>query len=240
MADILSRILRTKQSEVAELRARRGFRRALEARSPAIIAEVKHRSPSKGVFSTGPFDPARIAKAYAGGGASAISVLTDREYFGGSLDHLRAVREAVDVPVLRKDFVIDEIQIAEAAVSGADAILLIAAALETRRLRELREFAESFALDVLVEAHNEGELAKAVEGGATILGVNNRDLATFDESLEVSLRLADKIPAGVLRISESAIRSRADIERLRAAGYRAFLVGETLMRSPDALAEMAA
>ncbi|MDX2178864.1 MAG: indole-3-glycerol phosphate synthase TrpC [Bryobacteraceae bacterium] len=240
MADILSRILRTKQSEVAELRARRGFRRALESRLPAIIAEVKHRSPSKGVFSNAPFDPVRIAESYAANGASAISVLTDREYFGGSLDHLRLVRQAVGVPVLRKDFVIDEIQIAEAAVNGADAILLIAAALEVGRMRALREFAESFDLDVLVEAHNEEELSKALDGGASIVGVNNRDLATFAESLDVSLRLAEKIPANVLAVSESAIRSRADIERLRASGYRAFLVGESLMRQPGLLSEMAA
>jgi len=168
-----------------------------------------------------------------------VSVLTDAEYFGGSLDDLKQVRAAVGLPILRKDFLIDEIQVAEAAIAGADAILLIAAALDMPRLRALREMAESFGMDVLVEAHDAEELEKASESGASIIGINNRSLKTFEESLDISLRLAESFPADVVKVSESAIRSRADVERLLAAGYRAFLIGEQFMRQPESVMEIA-
>jgi indole-3-glycerol phosphate synthase len=238
-ADILDRILESKRTEIESLRHRRGFARALRARRPAIISEVKRRSPSKGLLAA-TFDPVAIAQRYEDSGCAAISVLTDREYFGGSLNDLMAVHAAVSVPLLRKDFVLDESQIAEGFAAGADAILLIAAALDVLRLRQLREFAETLGLDVLVEAHDGEELLRALDSGASIVGVNNRSLRTFEESLDVSLDLADRIPAHVLKVSESAIRSRRDIDRLTAAGYQAFLVGETLMRSPELLAEMTA
>jgi indole-3-glycerol phosphate synthase len=235
--DILSRIVETKQLEVKELRAsRRSFRSAISGR-PAIIAEVKKASPSRGLL-TPSFDPAALAAAYAEGGAAALSVLTDREYFQGSLDDLGAARRATQLPVLRKDFILDETQIAEAFAAGADAILLIAAILDAPALRRLREFAGTLALDVLVEAHDEAELDRAIESGATILGVNNRDLHTFDVSLETSLRLARRMPAGVVAVSESGIRTRADVQRLLDAGYSAFLVGEHLMKSPDPAAAL--
>jgi indole-3-glycerol phosphate synthase len=179
-----------------------------------------------------------LAAAYAEGGAAALSVLTDREYFQGSLDDLGAARRATQLPVLRKDFILDETQIAEAFAAGADAILLIAAILDAPALRRLREFAGTLALDVLVEAHDEAELDRAIESGATILGVNNRDLHTFDVSLETSLRLARRMPAGVVAVSESGIRTRADVQRLLDAGYSAFLVGEHLMKSPDPAAAL--
>jgi len=152
---------------------------------------------------------------------------------------LKAVRAAISVPVLRKDFIIDEIQVAEAAIAGADAILLIAAALDVAHLKTLRELAEALGMDVLVEAHDGEELKKAAESGASIIGVNNRSLKTFEESLEISLQLADSFPAGVVRVSESSIRSRADIQRLTAAGYHGFLIGEQFMREPTTLLEMA-
>lgn len=235
--DILSRIVETKRLEVKELRAsRRSFRTALSSR-PAIIAEVKKASPSRGLL-TPSFDPAALAAAYEVGGAAALSVLTDREYFQGSLDDLGAARRAARLPVLRKDFVLDETQIAEAFTAGADAVLLIAAILDSGALRRLREFAETLALDVLVEAHDEAELDRAIESGATILGVNNRDLHTFGVSLETSLRLARRMPAGVLAVSESGIRTRDDVQRLLDAGYSAFLVGEHLMQSPDPAAAL--
>ncbi len=239
MADILSRILATKRTEIETLRERRGFLAALAARRPAIIAEIKRKSPSKGRLAGENFDPVAQARRYAETGVAAISVLTDREYFGGSLDDLRQVRSAVRVPVLRKDFLIDEIQVAEAAVAGADAILLIAAALDTSRLRTLRILAESFGMDVLVEAHDREELHHAIDSGASIIGINNRSLRTFEESLDTSLSLADEIPSGVLKVSESAIRSRSDIETLMAAGFQAFLIGEQFMRQPETLAGIA-
>lgn len=239
MADILSRILNTKRQEIQRLRERRGFRASLLGRSPAIIAEVKQKSPSKGRLAGDVFDPVAIAKRYEASGAAAVSVLTDAEYFGGSLDDLKAVRAAISLPVLRKDFIIDEIQVAEAAVAGADAILLIAAALDAAHLKSLRELAEALGMDVLVEAHDGEELQKAAESGASIIGINNRSLKTFEESLEISLQLADSFPAGVVRVSESAIRSRTDIQRLTAAGYHAFLIGEQFMREPATLLEMA-
>jgi indole-3-glycerol phosphate synthase len=230
--DILSRIVETKRLELQRLRdSRRGFRQAISARC-AIIAEVKKASPSRGVLAS-EFDPAAIARTYERGGAAALSVLTDAEYFQGSLEDLAAARGATGLPVLRKDFVLGEAQIAEAFSAGADAILLIAAILDAATLRRLREFAETLGLDVLVEAHNEAEFDAAVESGATLVGVNNRDLHTFEVSIETSLRLARRIPSGTIAVSESGIRTRDDIQRLLDAGYSAFLVGEHLMKSPD-------
>lgn len=235
--DILSRIVETKRLEVNGLRAsRRGFAHAISTR-PAVIAEVKKASPSRGLL-TAIFDPAAIAASYEAGGASAISVLTDAEYFQGSLADLSAARKATRLPVLRKDFVLDETQIAEAFAAGADAILLIAAILDVPLLRRLREFAEAVGLDVLVEAHDEAELDRAIDSGATILGVNNRNLHTFDVSLETSLRLAKRMPPGAVAVSESGIRTRDDVQRLLDVGYSAFLVGEHLMKSADPAAAL--
>lgn len=230
--DILSRIVQTKRFEVNGLRAsRRGFRHAVSAR-PAVIAEIKKASPSRGVLAND-FDPRSLAAAYEHGGAAALSVLTDAEYFQGSLADLGTARQATRLPVLRKDFVLDETQIAEAFAAGADAILLIAAILDVPALRRLREFAEALGIDVLVEAHDESELDRAIESGATLLGVNNRDLHTFEVSLETSVRLAKRMPAGAVAVSESGIRTRGDVRRLLDVGYSAFLVGEHLMKSPD-------
>ncbi len=209
---------------------------------PAVIAEVKKASPSKGVLSTD-FDPVRIATDYRRGGASAISVLTDENFFQGSLADLEAVRAAVDVPVLRKDFTIAHAHIAQAAAHGADAILLIAAILDERELRDFREAAARYGMAALVEVHNRRELDAAIASGAEIIGVNNRNLSTFQVTLDTSLALAEHMPEAVVRISESGIHNAADVARLRAAGYTAFLVGEHLMKSGDpaeALRQLAA
>ena len=221
---------------------RRDFRQALAARTPAIIAEVKKASPSKGLLAAD-FDPARIAADYQRGGAAAVSVLTDGPYFQGSLADLETARAAVALPVLRKDFTIARAQVAEAAAHGADAILLIAAILGEREIREFREEAARFGMAALVEVHNRRELDVAVAAGADLIGVNNRDLTTFAVTLETSLELAEHMPVGALLVSESGIHGPADIATLRAAGYSAFLVGEHLMKSGDpaaALRELAA
>jgi indole-3-glycerol phosphate synthase len=245
--DILARIVARKREELAQgthrlaqwerqadshRAGRRDFRAALCARVPAVIAEVKKASPSKGVLCAD-FDPARIAIEYRRGGAAAISVLTDESFFQGSLAHLEAVRAAVDLPVLRKDFTISNVHIVEAAAHGADAILLIAAILSERELRDFREAAARYGMAALVEVHNRRELDAAVASGSQIIGVNNRDLTTFEVTLDTSLQLAEHIPDGAVRISESGIHDAAAVARLRAAGYHAFLVGEHLMRSGD-------
>jgi len=242
---ILSDIVATKGREVAALvphidelelaaestrTGRRDFRAALQASPPAIIAEIKKASPSKGLLSAD-FDPPSIASAYQRGGAACLSVLTDQHFFQGSLADLESARAAVPLPVLRKDFTLHRVQILEAAAHGADAILLIAAILADAELRDLRDFAESLDLAALVEVHAELELHRALDSGATLIGVNNRNLETFDVTLETSLRLGHLMPAKAIRISESGIRTRADIDILRAAGYSAFLVGEALMRA---------
>ena len=218
---------------------RRDFRRALAAQTPAIIAEIKKASPSKGLLSPD-FDPAHLAVEYQAGGAAALSVLTDHAFFQGSLADLAAARGACQLPVLRKDFTLDENHVTEAAAGGADAILLIAAILEARQIRNLAELAAGYGMASLVEVHDERDLAKAIDSGAEIIGVNNRDLNTFDVNLETSLRLAARIPAGVVKVSESGIGSAADIERLRDAGYQAFLVGEHLVKSCDPAAALRA
>jgi indole-3-glycerol phosphate synthase len=249
--DILARIVDHKRSELAEAKPRRAqlerqiesrvdfrdFRAALTAHPPSIIAEIKKASPSKGVF-THHFDPASIARTYARGGAAALSVLTDRNFFQGSLADLESARAAAPVPVLRKDFTIDEFHVIEAAAHGADAILLIAALLEERTLRRFRELAAQFRMAALVEVHDESELDAALASGGEIVGVNNRNLHTFEVKLETSLRLAEKIPPRIIKVAESGIESSADVRRL--AGFDAFLVGEHLMKSPDPAAALGA
>ena len=240
--DILAQIVEQKKAELlqrdpdiesraaASIPQRRDFARALASSPVAIIAEIKKASPSRGVL-TDHFDPSSIAQTYQLGGAAALSVLTDQKHFQGSLQHLEQARASVSLPVLRKDFTIDEYHVHEAAAHAADAILLIAAALDLGQLRRFRELAEQYRMAVLVEVHDEDELSLAIDSGATIIGVNNRDLRTFDVSLEVSLRLAARIPDTAIKVAESGIRSSADIRVLQRAGYGAFLVGEHLMRS---------
>ena len=251
--DILARIVAKKREQLAhgiapvaewERRAekacliRRNFDAALRARVPAIIAEVKKASPSKGILAAD-FDPVGTACAYERGGAAAVSVLTDEDFFQGSLADLEAARAAINVPVLRKDFTIAPEQIVEAAAHGADAILLIAAILSEREIRDFRESAARYQMAALVEVHDRGELDKAIAAGSTLIGVNNRDLNTFSVSLETSLRLAPHMPDDAVRVSESGIHNAADIARLRAAGFTAFLVGEHLMKSADPAAALA-
>ncbi len=244
LPDILATIVEQKKLDLAvrehdvEERAersmaqRRDFTGALTNRQPAVIAEIKKASPSKGVLAA-EFDPAAIAQLYEQGGAAALSVLTDEKHFQGSLSDLGAARAAVRIPALRKDFTIDLYHVHQAAAYGADAILLIAAILSERQMRDFRELAEHYGMAALVEVHDEEELQPAIASGARLVGVNNRNLHTFEVSLETSLRLAEKIPAGVVRVAESGIHSSADVRRLRAAGYQAFLVGEHLMKSGD-------
>ena len=212
--------------------ARRGFAAALAGRRPAVIAEVKKASPSKGVIRAD-FDPVSIARRYAAGGAAAISVLTEERFFQGHPTYLEAIHDAVDLPLLRKDFLFDPYQVAEARAWGADAVLLIVAMLDDATLGELLGAARHEGLDVLVEAHSADEIDRAVAAGATLIGVNNRDLHTFVTSLETAERLRPRIPAGVGTVAESGIETAAHVARMVAAGYDAVLVGEALMRAPD-------
>jgi indole-3-glycerol phosphate synthase len=252
--DVLSRIVETKRAEVAALRARAGELRARAAdrpptrgfaaalRSPGrveVLAEVKRRSPSAGWIREGA-DPVEIARDYGAGGAAALSVLTDREYFGGGLEVLEAVRAAVDLPLLRKDFVIDPLQLWEARAAGADAVLLIARILDDGPLEELRGLAAELGLDSLVEVHDPAELDGALSSGSRLVGVNNRDLRSFRTDLALSLDVAPVVPAEVTLVAESGIRSAEDVRRLGAAGVDAVLVGESLMRQPDVRAAAAA
>jgi indole-3-glycerol phosphate synthase len=197
-----------------------------------VIAECKRRSPSKGVLAPA-YDPVMIARQYARGGAAAISVLTEPTFFDGALEHLTAVREAVSLPLLRKDFVVDEYQLFEARACGADAILLIVAALEQAALVRLQAQAWDLGLAALVEVHDEEELARAIDSGARVIGVNNRDLRTLQVDVDASYRLAARVPSGVIAVSESGLQSLADLDRLASAGYRAFLIGERFMADPD-------
>ena len=210
----------------------RSFREALARRLPAIIAEIKKASPSAGLIA-GEFQPAGIAARYEAAGAAALSVLTDRQFFQGSLEHLEQAREATRLPVLRKDFTLDRYHLVEAASSGADAVLLIVAALTGGELRELLQAARDLGLEPLVEVHDEQELDQALEAGADFVGVNNRDLKTLEVSLDTSLRLAEGIPSHVAAVSESGIRAPRDIHQLSQAGYQGFLIGESLMKQPD-------
>jgi indole-3-glycerol phosphate synthase len=251
---ILAEIVQHKCAEVAELRSRtavleqqayerkipsRPFSEALRKSTPAIIAEIKKASPSKGLLQQN-FHPAFIAHAYERGGAACLSVVTDKQYFEGSLLDLEAARASANLPILRKDFIIDRLQIFEAAAHNADAILLIAAILDTEQLTTFRELAASLSLASLIEVHDQDELAKAIDSGAEIIGVNNRNLETFEVSLDTSLRLSLCMPANATRISESGIHTRADIDLLRGAGFDAFLIGESLMMSQDPTASLRA
>jgi len=204
-----------------------------------VIAECKRRSPSRGVLAA-EYDPVSIARQYASGGAAAISVLTEPTFFDGMLEHLTAVRSAVEVPLLRKDFVVDEYQLFEARAAGADAILLIVAALEQKRLRQLQQRAWELGLAALVEVHDDDELSRAIDAGARLIGVNNRNLRTLTVDVDASYRLAAKMPPNATAISESGLQTRADLERLAAAGYRAFLIGERFMTDSDPAAAIRA
>ena len=252
MSDILQRILATKSEEIAAAQSRmplaalrdlasardplRGFAAAMRRRiglgDAAVIAEVKKASPSRGVLRAD-FDPAAIAKSYAAGGATCLSVLTDVQYFQGSTAYLQQARAACDLPVLRKDFIIDPYQIAEAAAMGADCILLIAAAMSGQQLIDLEDEARSYGLDVLVEVHNGAELDAALRLRTPLLGINNRNLRTFETSLDTTLDLLPRIPEGRLVVTESGILAASDVRIMRNAGVHAFLVGEAFMRAPD-------
>ncbi len=213
----------------------RGFRKRLAAMSqlgPAVIAELKKASPSKGVIR-GAFPVGALAKQLARAGASALSVLTDEEFFQGSLANLVEASAATDLPCLRKDFIVDEFQITEARAHHADAILLILAALDDETFRRLLDFSRALDLDAVCEVHDEEELKRALEGGADIIGVNSRNLKTFQVSLDVVLDMAASIPSHVLRVAESGIDNGAEIRELHTAGYQAFLIGEALMRAED-------
>jgi indole-3-glycerol phosphate synthase len=217
----------------AELHVPRGFRQALEEKSrkgPAIIAELKKASPSKGLIRA-QFDPAALARELEGAGATALSVLTDGEFFQGSLGNLKAASAAVRLPCLRKDFIVDEFQLLEARANSADAVLLIVAVLSAAELFALARGARERRLDVLCEVHDAGELQRALDAGCDLIGVNTRDLRTFQVDLKTAFDLAEKFSAGVVRVAESGIHSAEDMARLRAAGYDAFLVGESLMRA---------
>jgi indole-3-glycerol phosphate synthase len=247
---ILDEILRQKRVELERARAARpavelaraaeqsalrprGFAAGLRAaEEPRIIAELKRRSPSRGEIRPD-FDPVACARAYADGGAAALSVLTDERFFGGQLGDLEKVRAAVELPLLRKDFVIDASQIDEARLAGADAVLLIAAALAPAELRALSLHARALGLDALVEVHDEGELEVALEAGAGMIGINNRDLRSFETDLATTERLAPRVPDGILVVAESGIFHTRDLVRLARAGAHAFLVGESLMRQRD-------
>ena len=198
-----------------------------------IIAEFKRRSPSKGPIRVNA-DLNQIVTSYEAGGASAISVLTEEDYFSGSLDDLRLTKKCVDLPVLRKDFIVDDYQVYESAAAGADAVLLIVAALEDEHLIRLRRLIEEeLGMDAIVEVHTREEMQRAIACGATLIGVNNRNLHTFEVSLETSLSLAADAPPGTLLISESGLNNSTDLARLHDAGYRGFLIGESLMRSEN-------
>jgi indole-3-glycerol phosphate synthase len=212
---------------------RRDFAAALRAKRPAIISEIKKASPSRGLLVED-FRPVELAKQYEQGGAAALSVLTDRDFFQGSLADLRAARAACSLPVIRKDFTISEYHVLEAAAFEADAILLIVAILDSSQLRGFRELANEFGMAALVEVHDRRELGIAIESGAEIVGVNNRDLRSFRVSLDASIQLAPEIPQNVIKVSESGIFHAADVHRLMDAGYDAFLVGEHLVKSGDA------
>ena len=211
---------------------RRDFAAALRVNRPAVISEIKRASPSKGVLLEN-FRPVELAKQYEKGGASALSVLTDRDFFQGSLADLCAARSACMLPVIRKDFTISEYHVLEAAAHGADAILLIVALLDAKQLRAFRELAAEFRMAALVEVHDRRELDAAIASGAEVIGVNNRDLRTFHVSLQTSIALAQHIPSGVVKVSESGIFSQQDVRRLMDSGYDAFLVGEHLVKSGD-------
>ena len=258
MSDILQRILETKRAEVAsaksavpntlmQARARaapppRDFAAALQARiaagQPAVIAEIKRASPSRGLLREH-FDPAAIAKSYEVGGAACLSVLTDSQYFQGAAEHLVAARAACSLPVLRKDFIVDAYQVHEARAMGADCVLLIAAALPDAQMREFESLAHALGMAVLVEVHDGAELKVALQLATPLIGINNRDLRSFETRLETTLDLLPHIPAGRVVVTESGILAPADVERMRSNGIGAFLVGEAFMRAEDPGTELA-
>ena len=258
MSDILARILQVKRAEVAQakehetfaaLRARAegrrdlrdfegGLRAKLTTGKAAVIAEVKRASPSRGLLREN-FDPTQIGASYARGGAACLSVLTDRHFFQGAPADLHEARKASGLPALRKDFMIDEYQVAEARAWGADCILLIVAALETARMRDLEQAARAFGLAVLVEVHDADELERALTLSTPLIGINNRNLKTFDVSLQTTLSLLSQVGPGRLVVAESGILQPDDVARLRAAGVHAFLVGEAFMRAADPGQELA-
>jgi indole-3-glycerol phosphate synthase len=220
--------------------ATRGFEAALrDAPTLRVIAEIKRRSPSKGDLNVS-LDPADVATQYEAGGAACLSVLTDAEFFGGSPDDLRAARDAVALPALRKDFTVDARDVADARAMGADAILLIVAALDDDELRSFLALARDLTLDVLVEVHDERELDRAVDAGASIIGVNQRDLTTFEIDRELAVKLAPRMPEGVVTVAESGIRGVDDARVVAQAGYDAVLVGESVVTSGDHAAAVAA
>ena len=252
MSDILEKILATKRREVEAAKAAvplaaleraareasppRGFAAAIQARvaagKPAVIAEIKRASPSKGLIRAD-FDPARIAASYAANGATCLSVLTDREYFGGSREDLQAARAACALPVIRKDFIVDPYQVVEARAWGADCILLIMDAAPDARLAELERLAQSLGMDVLVESHDAGQLERALRLETPLIGVNNRDLRSFEIRLETTLELVGRVPAGRILVTESGIATPEDVERLWGMKVGAYLVGSAFMAADD-------
>jgi len=254
----LERIVQAKRAELEQARAQApqsvlekriparqpgAFRQALLARAAsqpdfAIIAELKQASPSRGTLCSR-YDPPAIARGYQQAGARALSVLTDQEFFHGSLDHLRQAKAVTSLPVLHKDFTLADYHLYEAAAAGADAVLLIVAILDPPELARLLTLSRTLGLDALVEAHSAEELQTALDAGANLVGINNRDLKTFAVSLDVSFRLIDTIPEEVVAVSESGLRTAEDLERLRAAGFDAFLIGERFMTEPDPGAALA-
>jgi indole-3-glycerol phosphate synthase len=252
MSDVLAKILAAKRREVAQRRAvvplasveklaaaapaPRGFERALRAKlargEPAVIAEIKRASPSRGLIRAD-FDPARIARSYEAHGAACLSVLTDREFFGGSEEDLRAARAACALPVLRKDFIVDPYQVHEARAWGADCILLIMDAAPDAELRQLERLARVLGMDVLVESHDGAQLDRALAFDTALIGINNRDLRTFETRLETTLALLARVPPERLVVTESGIGEPADVARLKAAKVSAYLVGSAFMSAPD-------
>ncbi len=253
---VLDEIVEARRARMAEVRAQtplgqvreaaerrheqRDFARALAGESVRVVAELKRASPSRGMLRKD-YRPRELAQGYEAAGAAALSVLTEERYFRGSLTDLIDARDAVGIPVLRKDFILDEYQVYESVAAGADALLLIVALLADEDLRKLLQLSDRLAIAALVEVHTEQELERAVAAGARILGINNRDLKTFEMDLETSFRLRKKIPSGRLAVSESGIRSGQEVRRLADAGFHAVLIGEQLMTRPDpgqALAEL--
>jgi indole-3-glycerol phosphate synthase len=251
--DKLAEINASKEAEVERLRPHaaelrkaallrndfRPFRAGLQLHGDiAVIAEVKKASPSAGIIAEN-FNPLSQAREYARGGAHALSVLTDQKYFHGDLTYLRQIRDQVELPLLRKDFIIDELQVFESVLAGSDAILLIVASLDDARLRALYDCAKTCQLDVLVEVHDLREMDRALELGADLIGINNRNLKTFQVDLATTEELAEELPNDVIGVSESGIRTAEDVRRVRAAGISAILVGETLMRAKNVPAKLA-
>lgn len=258
MSDILNKIVSVKREELAQALERRSLsavradaesrvltrdfeaalRGSIRRGRSAVIAEVKKASPSKGVLRAD-FEPADIAQSYAEHGASCLSVLTDRQFFQGSVDYLKQARASCQLPVLRKDFLIDPYQVYESRAMGADAILLIAACLDDAQMRDMEAIARGLYMSVLVEVHDAAELERALALKTGLIGVNNRNLRTFDVSLDTTLALMGRVPQDRLLITESGILAREDVERMTSAGVHAFLVGEAFMRAPDPGAAMA-